>query len=84
MNTDNTNSSKRGRPSVNVDWPEAPFTAQEIHDALDNSISRVSVHAKINRAVDHGELEINHASAPGAPRGLRPQRTRRAGWHTAR
>ena len=58
MNTDSTSSSKRGRPSVNVDWPEAPFTAQEIHTTLDKKISRVSVHAKINRAVDCGELQV--------------------------
>ena len=59
MNTDtDTVSSKRGRPSVNVSWPEAPFTAQEVHNSLDKRISRVSDHAKINRAVDTGELEI--------------------------
>tara|TARA_B100000676_G_scaffold114691_1_gene114221 strand:+ start:44338 stop:44568 length:231 start_codon:yes stop_codon:yes gene_type:complete len=58
MNTDSSNNTKRGRPSVDVSWPEAPFTAQEIHDSLDKKISRVSVHAKINRAVDHGELEV--------------------------
>ena len=60
MNTENTDStnSKRGRPSVNVSWPTAHFTAQEIHDSLDKKISRVSVHAKINRAVDQGELEV--------------------------
>ena len=57
MNTD-TVSSKRGRPSVDVSWPEVPFTAQEVHNSLDKRISRVSVHAKINRAVDTGELKI--------------------------
>lgn len=57
MNTSN-NQSKRGRPSVNVSWPEAPFTAQEIHNSLDRKISRVSVHAKINNAVAGGELEV--------------------------
>ena len=57
MSTDTT-SSKRGRPNVNVSWPEAPFTAQEVHDSLDKRISRVSVHAKINRAVNAGELEV--------------------------
>ena len=57
MSTSTTNV-KRGRPSVEVSWPEAPFTAQEVHDSLREKISRVSVHAKINRAVDTGELEI--------------------------
>ena len=54
----NVENSKRGRPSVNVSWPEAPFTAQEIHRALDKKISRVSVHAKINNAINKGELEV--------------------------
>ena len=57
MNTDSLKS-KRGRPSVRVEWPEVPFTAQEIYDSLDKKISRVSVHAKINRALDQGTLEI--------------------------
>ena len=57
MNTTD-GSTKRGRPSVAVSWPEAPFTAQEIHNSLDKKISRVSVHAKINNAIDKGELEV--------------------------
>ena len=54
----NTENSKRGRPSVNVSWPEGAFTAQEIHNSLDRKISRVSVHAKINNAINKGELEV--------------------------
>ena len=58
MSNTDTTSSKRGRPNVSVSWPEAPFTAQEVHNSLDKRISRVSVHAKINRAVTAGELEV--------------------------
>ena len=46
----------KGRPGVVVEWPENQFTAEEIHRALDGTLSRVSVHAKINRAVSAGQL----------------------------
>ena len=48
---------KRGRPEFVVQWPEAEFTAEEIHESLDRKLSRVSVHAKINKAVLRGELK---------------------------
>ena len=48
---------KRGRPSVPVSWPDRIFTAEEIYEGLDRNLSRVSVHAKINKALSIGELE---------------------------
>lgn len=48
---------KRGRPSVNVSWPENDFTAEEVYNALEKKLSRVSVHAKINQAIKRGELK---------------------------
>ena len=47
---------KRGRPTFNVTWPQTEFTAEEVHKSLENRLSRVSVHAKINRAISAGEL----------------------------
>ncbi len=47
---------KRGRPAFNVDWPEAEFTAEEIYHSLEKKLSRVSIHAKINKALSSGEL----------------------------
>lgn len=47
---------KRGRPAFNVSWPEAEFTAEEIYNALEKKLSRVSIHAKINKALKSGEL----------------------------
>ena len=51
-----TQKPKRGRPTFDVTWPKTDFTAEEIHKSLENKLSRVSVHAKINRAVSTGEL----------------------------
>ena len=56
MNTDYQNP-KRGRPSVPVSWPDRVFTAEEIYEELGRNLSRVSVHAKINKALSIGELE---------------------------
>jgi len=49
---------RRGRPSVNVSWPETEFTAEEIYHALEKRLSRVSIHAKINKALSTGELKM--------------------------
>jgi len=48
----------RGRPGFNLSWPETRFTAQEVYTVLEGKLSRVSVHAKINKAVEKGELEL--------------------------
>ena len=60
----------RGRPGFDLTWPEGAFTAQEIHDALDGKLSRVSVHAKINKALENGELSLVGKVKPrtGRPR----------------
>ena len=47
---------RRGRPSVDVSWPETEFTAEEIYNSLEKKLSRVSIHAKINKALSSGEL----------------------------
>tara|TARA_Y100001938_G_scaffold9468_1_gene11712 strand:- start:2941 stop:3240 length:300 start_codon:yes stop_codon:yes gene_type:complete len=47
---------KRGRPTFEVTWPKTEFTAEEVYKSLENKLSRVSVHAKINRAISSGEL----------------------------
>tara|TARA_R100000008_G_C3454143_1_gene100896 strand:- start:260 stop:517 length:258 start_codon:yes stop_codon:yes gene_type:complete len=46
----------KGRPNVTVKWPENQFTAEEIYYSLGGALSRVSVHAKINKALSIGEL----------------------------
>lgn len=47
---------KRGRPAFNVSWPQEEFTAEQVYTNLNQKLSRVSVHAKINKAVSSGEL----------------------------
>jgi predicted ArsR family transcriptional regulator len=60
MNEDNTNTEsnkpKRGRPSVAVTWPTTEFTAEEVYNSLERKLSRVSIHAKINKAIKSGQL----------------------------
>tara|TARA_R100000808_G_scaffold24932_1_gene59532 strand:- start:15100 stop:15342 length:243 start_codon:yes stop_codon:yes gene_type:complete len=48
----------RGRPGYDLSWPEETFTAQQIYTALEGKLSRVSVHAKINKALERGELQL--------------------------
>jgi len=61
---------RRGRPGFDLTWPEGSFTAQEIHDVLGGKLSRVSVHAKINKALENGELTLVGKVKPktGRPR----------------
>ena len=49
---------RRGRPPVNIQWPDVVFTAQDVVDTLPNKVSRVTVHSKLNEAVDQGKLKI--------------------------
>lgn len=48
--------SKKGRKPVMFEWPESDFTAEDIQKKLEGKLSRVSIHTKINKAVDTGEL----------------------------
>jgi hypothetical protein len=49
---------KRGRPAFKVEWPEVEFTAEEIYHTLEKKLSRVSIHAKINKALGQGVLSM--------------------------
>jgi len=67
------NSKTQRKPRVRIEWPENQFSAEEVFMACEKnqiSISRVSVHSKINRAVADGSLEIVGKSQPrtGRPR----------------
>ena len=61
---------KRGRPPVDISWPDVVFTAQDIVDTTPTKVSRVTIHSKLNRAVDEGKLTIVGASKSknGRPR----------------
>ena len=49
---------RRGRPPVDIQWPDVVFTAQDIVDNLPAKVSRVTVHSKLNQAVDQGQLKV--------------------------
>ncbi len=57
MNKEKTQN-KRGRKPIALSWPDNEFTAREVAQNVKGSLSRVSVHTKINNAVDKGELVI--------------------------
>lgn len=48
----------RGRPPVQISWPDVEFTAQDVVDTCAEKVSRVTIHSKLNTAVDTGELII--------------------------
>ena len=65
----NTNTKKkRGKAPMVINWPEGVFTAEQVHSTVSNSLSRVSVHSKINSAVKNGELEVVGKSKPALGR----------------
>lgn len=62
--------SRRGRPPVDISWPDVVFTAQDIVDTSIQKVSRVTIHSKLNKAVDIGDLEVVGAAKTknGRPR----------------
>ena len=62
--------SRRGRPPVDIDWPDVVFTAQDVVDTSPKRVSRVTIHSKLNKAVDSGTLTVVGASKTnnGRPR----------------
>lgn len=61
---------RRGRPPVNISWPDVVFTAQDVVDTTVSRVSRVTIHSKLNKAVDSGELNVVGVTktANGRPR----------------
>jgi len=62
--------SRRGRPPVEISWPDVVFTAQDVVDTLPQKVSRVTIHSKLNKAVDEGDLTVvgMSKSTNGRPR----------------
>tara|TARA_Y100001938_G_scaffold131492_1_gene188659 strand:+ start:15813 stop:16127 length:315 start_codon:yes stop_codon:yes gene_type:complete len=52
------NKKQRGRPPVDISWPDVVFTAQDVVDSCTKKVSRVTIHSKLNSAVDSGELKV--------------------------
>ena len=58
-NNTQTTAKKRGRPSMQIKWPEEEFTPKQLRETLMDSnvnLSNVSVQLKINKAVKEGVL----------------------------
>ena len=58
-NNTQTTAKKRGRPSMQIKWPEEEFTPKQLRETLMDSnvnLSNVSVQLKINKAVEEGVL----------------------------
>ena len=58
-NNTQTTAKKRGRPSMQIKWPEEEFTPKQLRENLMDSnvnLSNVSVQLKINKAVKEGVL----------------------------
>jgi hypothetical protein len=49
---------QRGRPPVEIKWPDVVFTAQDVVDTQPERVSRVTIHSKLNKAVDEGKLKV--------------------------
>ena len=73
MNENTEKSTKRGRPSVNVDWPQTTvFTVKDVSDASPAKLSDASIRMKVRSAVNRGELTEVGKSSYGVGR---PRRT---------
>lgn len=62
MKTQNENTeqvtNRRGRPNKNLVWPNETFSADDVFVQMNKTLSKVSIHAKINKAVAAGELVL--------------------------
>ena len=73
MNENTEKSTKRGRPSVNVDWPQTTvFTVKDVSDASPAKLTDDSIRMKVRSAVNRGELTEVGKSSYGVGR---PRRT---------
>ena len=58
MKETNVKITQRGRPPVDIQWPDVAFTAQDVVDTQPVRVSRVTIHSKLNKAVDQGDLKV--------------------------
>jgi len=57
MNTENSTSKKRGRPRIDITWPENSFTVKDIIESMETPPSNVLVHLKIKEGLNKGRLK---------------------------
>lgn len=58
MSTETTNPVKRdvGRPLVTIDWPNSPFTVQQLQ--ADTKLSKVTLYQKVGEAVASNTISV--------------------------
>ena len=56
MNTENTQK-KRGRPKIDISWPDASFTVKDVMASMQNPPSNVLVHLKIKEGIRNGYIQ---------------------------
>lgn len=57
MNTENITSRKRGRPRIDITWPENSFTVKDIIQSMETPPSNVLVHLKIKEGLNKGSIK---------------------------
>ena len=55
---------KRGRKALEVEWPSESFTAGQVTKSLEGRMSRASVHSKLKKALEFGEVNIVRTEQP--------------------
>ena len=55
---------KRGRKALEVEWPSQAFTAGQVTKSLRGRMSRASVHSKLKKALEFGEVNIVRTEQP--------------------
>lgn len=46
-----TIANKRGRPEINIVWPDGVFTVNQVSELMPGTISKVTIQAKITKAL---------------------------------
>lgn len=62
---------KRGRPATNIEWPNEPFTVEDVNSREGNKLSKVAIQLRVKKAVDEKTLVIKgKQKTTGRPRVL--------------
>ena len=61
MNTEDTTTyptkKKRGRPKIDIAWPETSFTVKDVIESMEMPPSSVLVHLKIKEGIQEGSIK---------------------------
>jgi len=84
MNENTEKPTKRGRPSVDVNWPQTTvFTVKDVSDASPVKLTDASIRMKVRSAVNRGELTEVGKYSYGVGRPRRTYRVNRPSIESA-